>query len=74
MLGYDASDRAAAVMQRIVQILDVSAADTEHVLYSVLSQRGRDVVDNPDLTVAACLASPTLVRCHMSPSLRLALN
>ena len=55
MLGYHASDRAAAVMQRIVEILDVSAADTEHVLHSVLSQRGCDVVDNPDLTVAAGL-------------------
>ena len=73
MLGHDASDRVAAVMQRIVQILDVSAADTEHVLYSVLSQRGCDVVDNPDLTVAAGLCT-LIVRCHMSPSLRLARN
>ena len=73
MLGYDASDRAAAVMQRIVQILDVSAADTEHVLYSVPSQSGCDVVNNPDLTVAAGLGA-LIVRSHMSPSLRLALH
>jgi hypothetical protein len=60
-------------MQRIVQILDISAADTEHVPYSVLGQRGRDVVDNPDLTVAAGLGA-LIVRSHMSPSLRLVLN